>query len=199
MSVRARSLSLFVPEMFRSRPLLIFLLLLKIRALSHTEVSERNLEMVAQQGETERKKKEKNRKKNNQRSPGAVPIPKVSTLFSLFWAGIRKNRNGNIFVSYSTSCFSVVDYFYYFYYLLFRCLFVFIFMQLNKRRRTNEYNLCAGQALRDRRTRYVIVRTWTRAGPDRFPQTHTHTHYTIGSEKLFRSGLSSRVLMVAAA
>jgi hypothetical protein len=43
--------------MFRSRPLLIFLLLLKIRALSHTEVSERNLEMVAQQGETERKKK----------------------------------------------------------------------------------------------------------------------------------------------
>ena len=42
-SVRARSLSLFVPEMFRSRPLLIFLLLLKIRALSHTEVSERNI------------------------------------------------------------------------------------------------------------------------------------------------------------
>ena len=44
LSVRARSLSLFVPEMFRSRPLLIFLLLLKIRALSHTEVSERNIE-----------------------------------------------------------------------------------------------------------------------------------------------------------
>jgi hypothetical protein len=53
------------------------------RFVSSLTLSERNIEMVAA-----RKKKKK--KKMNQRSPGAVPIPKVS--LSLFWAGIRKNR-----------------------------------------------------------------------------------------------------------
>jgi hypothetical protein len=81
------------------------------------------------------------------RSPGAVPIPKVS--LSLFWAGIRKEWK-HIFVvcvSYSTSCFLL-------WWLgrFFRWVSLFVRFEekiQQAKMGPNESNLCAGQALRD--------------------------------------------------
>jgi hypothetical protein len=155
--VRARSLSLFVPEMFRSRPFYLFffvlLLLRQIRELSHT-VRRRNIEMVAAAAahNNREREREKNRciikyiTKHTDR-PELFQSPRSLSLSF----GPESEKNGNTFLL----CVCLIQHPVFLLWWLGRFFrWVSLFVRFEEKIQQakmgpNESNLCAGQALRD--------------------------------------------------